>query len=80
MVLGELTSGTSVDDVLAGYPYLEQADIFAALEYAAAIANAREFPITRPALSSRSMQTFHPGWSRRCPKRVIPAPMRPKSA
>ena len=49
MVLGQLAGGASVDDVLANYPYLEQADIFAALEYAAAIVNAREVPIARPA-------------------------------
>lgn len=49
MVLGQLAAGTSVDDVLADYPYLERADVLAALEYAAAIVNEREVPIARPA-------------------------------
>jgi len=49
MVLGQLASGASVDDVLSDYPYLERDDIFAALEYAAAIVNEREVPIARPA-------------------------------
>lgn len=49
MVLGQLAAGTSVDDVLADYPYLDRADVLAALEYAAAIVNEREVPIARPA-------------------------------
>ena len=49
MVLGQLASGASVDDVLSDYPYLERDDIFAALEYAAAIVNEREVPIARQA-------------------------------
>jgi hypothetical protein len=31
-VLGQLAAGRSVEDVLADYPYLERADILAALE------------------------------------------------
>lgn len=49
MVLGQLAVGTSVDDVLGDYPYLERADVLAALEYAAAIVNEREVSIARPA-------------------------------
>jgi uncharacterized protein (DUF433 family) len=49
MVLGQLAGGATIDDVLADYPYLEPADISAALEYAAAIVNEREVPIARPA-------------------------------
>ncbi|MDT4940615.1 MAG: hypothetical protein QOJ34_704 [Pseudonocardiales bacterium] len=49
MVLGQLAGGATVDEVLADYPYLEAADISAALEYAAAIVNEREVPIARPA-------------------------------
>ncbi len=33
----------------ADYPYLERADVLAALEYAAAIVNERKVPIDRPA-------------------------------
>jgi uncharacterized protein (DUF433 family) len=49
MVLGQLAAGATVDDLLADYPYLEHADVTAALEYAAAIVNEREVPIARPA-------------------------------
>lgn len=49
MVLGQLAAGASTDDVLADYPYLERADVAAALEYAAAIVNEHEVPIERPA-------------------------------
>lgn len=53
LVLGRLAAGASVDDVLSDYPYLERADIFAALEYAAAIVNEREVPIARAGGSYR---------------------------
>ena len=49
MVLGQLAAGASVDELLADYPYLERADVLAALEYAAAVVNEREVPIARPA-------------------------------
>ncbi len=49
MVLGQLAGGISIDEVLADYPYLERADILAALEYAAAVVNEREVPLARPA-------------------------------
>jgi uncharacterized protein (DUF433 family) len=49
MVLGQLAGGRSTADVLADYPYLEREDILAALEYAAAVVNEREFPVARPA-------------------------------
>lgn len=49
MVLGQLASGRSVDEVLDDYPYLERADVLAALSYAAALASEHEVPIARPA-------------------------------
>jgi uncharacterized protein (DUF433 family) len=49
MILGQLASGRSVDEVLSDYPYLERDDILAALEYAAAAVNEREVPVARPA-------------------------------
>jgi uncharacterized protein (DUF433 family) len=49
MLLGQLAAGRLPGEILADYPYLEQADITAALEYAAAIVNEREVPIARPA-------------------------------
>lgn len=49
MVLGQLAAGRSTDDVIDDYPYLERADVLAALEYAAAVVNERELPVARPA-------------------------------
>lgn len=49
MVLGQLAGGASVEQVLEDYPYLEREDIYAALEYAAAVVNDREVPLARPA-------------------------------
>lgn len=49
MVLGQLAADRSIDDVLADYPYLERADVLAALEYAAARVDERELPVARPA-------------------------------
>jgi len=49
MVLGQLAGGSSVEEILSDYPYLERADVLAALEYAAAVVNEREVPVARPA-------------------------------
>jgi uncharacterized protein (DUF433 family) len=49
MVLGQLAAGQAIDEVLAYYPYLEREDVLAVLEYAAAIVDERELPVTRPA-------------------------------
>jgi uncharacterized protein (DUF433 family) len=49
MILGQLASGRTIDDVLADYPYLERADVLATLEFAAARVNEREVPVARPA-------------------------------
>lgn len=48
-VLGQLAAGRSVEDVLQDYPYLTHDDILAAFEYAAAVLQERELPLTRPA-------------------------------
>lgn len=48
MVLGQLAAGRSVEQVLTDYPYLEHADVLAALEYAAALAQEREVELARP--------------------------------
>jgi uncharacterized protein (DUF433 family) len=48
-VLGQLAAGRTVEDVLADYPYLERADVLAALEFAAAVTQERELPLARPA-------------------------------
>ena len=44
-----MAAGVTVDQLLTDYPYLERADVTAALEYAAAIVNEHEVPIARPA-------------------------------
>jgi uncharacterized protein (DUF433 family) len=43
-VLGQLAAGRSAEDVLADYPYLERADILAALEFAADAVQDHELP------------------------------------
>ena len=48
-VLGQLAAGRTIDELLVDYPYLERADVLAALQYAAAIVNEREVPVARPA-------------------------------
>ena len=48
-VLGQLAAGRSTEQILADYPYLERADILAALEFAAAAVPERELPLARPA-------------------------------
>lgn len=42
MIVGQIGSGQSVDEVLADYPYLERDDIMQALRYAAWRAEERE--------------------------------------
>jgi uncharacterized protein (DUF433 family) len=49
MVLGQMAGGRTIEQLLEDYPYLERADVLAALEYAAAAVNEREVPISRPA-------------------------------
>lgn len=42
MILGELGGGTTIDELLAGYPYLERDDILEALRFGASLAGFRE--------------------------------------
>jgi uncharacterized protein (DUF433 family) len=42
MILGELGAGTSIDELLAAYPYLEREDILEALRFGAWLARYRE--------------------------------------
>jgi uncharacterized protein (DUF433 family) len=51
-VLRQLAAGRSVEDVLADYPYLELADIPAALEFAAAAVQERELPLANAGLAA----------------------------
>lgn len=49
MLLGQLSAGRTIEEVLDDYPYLERDDVLAALEFAAAVVNEREVTIKRPA-------------------------------
>ncbi len=42
MILGELGAGTTIDELLAGYTYLDRADILEALRFGASLARFRE--------------------------------------
>ncbi len=48
-VLGQLAAGQTRQQILDGYPYLEDDDITAALEYGAARVAERDIPVARPA-------------------------------
>jgi uncharacterized protein (DUF433 family) len=42
MIVGQISTGRSVDEILGDYPYLERDDILQALRYAAWLAEERE--------------------------------------
>jgi uncharacterized protein (DUF433 family) len=42
MILGELSAGTTTDELLASYPYLEHQDVLEALRFGAWLASYRE--------------------------------------
>ena len=42
MIVGQIGSGVTIDELLADYPYLEREDILQALQYAAWLAEERE--------------------------------------
>jgi uncharacterized protein (DUF433 family) len=44
-IVGQLAAGRTIDEVLGDYPYLERADVLAALKYAAAAVSEREWPV-----------------------------------
>ena len=45
MIVGQLGSGTAIDEILADYPDLDREDVLQALRYAAWLAQARELPL-----------------------------------
>jgi uncharacterized protein (DUF433 family) len=45
MIVGQIASGMSIEQVLADYPYLEREDVLQALRYAARRAEEREVPL-----------------------------------
>ncbi len=42
MIVGQIGSGNTIEEILADYPYLEREDILQALRYAAWLAEDRE--------------------------------------
>ena len=48
-VPGRLAAGVTIPEILADYPYLDRADVLAALEFAAAALQERELPLAQPA-------------------------------
>jgi uncharacterized protein (DUF433 family) len=48
-VVGQLAAGRSIEDILVDYPYLDRADVLAALEYAAVAVSERELPLPHSA-------------------------------
>jgi uncharacterized protein (DUF433 family) len=47
MIVGQIGAGRTIDELLGDYPYLERADIFDALRYAAWRAQEREVDLAR---------------------------------
>src|SRR5688500_11798681 len=58
-VIGQLAAGRTHEEILADFPDLEEPDIVAALEYAAAAVQERELPLAA-GLSSSSTPTSRP--------------------
>ncbi len=46
MIVGQIGSGRSIEQLLADYPYLEREDVLQALRYAARLAEGREIELT----------------------------------
>ena len=42
MIVGQLGTGTTVDELIEAFPYLEREDVMQALRYAAKLASGRE--------------------------------------
>ncbi len=42
MILGEIGSGVTIDELLGDFPYLEREDVYQALRYASWLASERE--------------------------------------
>ncbi len=59
MIVGQIGTGLSIENILVGYPYLEREDIMQALRYAAWRAKEREIELADYRLSSSSNNTSH---------------------
>jgi uncharacterized protein (DUF433 family) len=47
MIVGQIGSGLSIDELLSDYPYLERDDVLEAMRYAAWLAQGREVDLVR---------------------------------
>jgi uncharacterized protein (DUF433 family) len=47
MIVGQISAGHSVEDIIADYPYVEREDVMQALRYAAWRAEEREVELAR---------------------------------
>lgn len=45
MIVGQIGSGVTIDDLLSDYPYLDREDVLQALRYAAWLAEEREIEL-----------------------------------
>lgn len=45
MIAGQIGSGTSIEDMLRHFPYLEREDILEAIAYAGAVASSSEYDL-----------------------------------
>ncbi len=45
MITGQLSAGTSIEELLENFPYLERDDVLEAIGYAGAIASTSEFDL-----------------------------------
>ena len=52
MILGEIEAGTSIEELLADYPYIERDDILEALRFGSWLARYRELDLAKSALRS----------------------------
>ena len=46
MIVNQIATGHSLDEILAAYPYIEREDITQALQYAAWLSESRELTLT----------------------------------
>ena len=52
MILGEIGAGTSIEELLADYPYIERDDILEALRFGSWFARYRELDLAKSTLRS----------------------------
>ena len=46
MIVGQMSGGVTIEELLADYPYIEREDIYQALRYAASLVQGQEVELT----------------------------------